>query len=54
VSDLIVDFHTIEKYMLCWSCLVGKNRFLSEEESIKLEDASIEIESMLNELYDTL
>ena len=34
-------------------CLVGKNRFLSEEESNKLEDAGIEINLMLNNLYDT-
>lgn len=34
-------------------CLVGKSRFLSEEESNKLEDAGIEINLMLNNLYDT-
>lgn len=35
-------------------CLVGGNRFLSEEEALKLEDASIEINTLLNCLYETL
>ena len=34
--------------------LVGGNRFLSEEESIRLEDASLEIYEMLISLYDTI
>ena len=35
-------------------CLVGGNRFLSEEEMMKLEDASIEINGLLNCLYKTI
>lgn len=35
-------------------CLVGGNRFLSEDEALKLEDASIEINILLNDLYETL
>lgn len=35
-------------------CLVGENRFLTEEEMMKLEDASIEINSLLNNLYKTI
>lgn len=35
-------------------CLVGGSRFLSEDEAIKVEDASIEIKDILNELYETL
>lgn len=34
--------------------LVGNNRFLSEEESLKVEDASIEIYDMLMTLCDTV
>ena len=35
-------------------CLVGGSRFLSEDEAIKVEDDSIEIKDILNELYETL
>lgn len=35
-------------------CLVGGSRFLSEAESIRIEDASIEIKDIINELYETL
>mgnify|MGYP007130638779 CR=1 FL=1 len=35
-------------------CLVGGSRFLNEAEAIKVEDASIEIKDILNELYETL
>ena len=35
-------------------CLVGGNRFLSKDEALKLEDASIEIECLLNNLYENL
>lgn len=34
--------------------LVGNNRFLSEEESLKVEDASIEIYDILMTLCDTV
>ena len=34
--------------------LVGNNRFLSEEESLKVEDASLEIYDMLMTLCDTV
>ena len=33
-------------------CLVGGNRFLNESEALKLEDASIEIECLLNNLFE--
>ena len=36
------------------NCLVGNNRFLSEEESLKVENASIEIYDMLMTLCDTV
>lgn len=35
-------------------CLVGGSRFLSEAESIKVEDASIEIKDIINGLYETI
>lgn len=35
-------------------CLVGGSRFLNEDEAIKVEDASIEIKDIINELYKTL
>ena len=35
-------------------CLTGGSRFLNEAEAIKVEDASIEIKDILNELYETL
>lgn len=41
----IVDLMTV---------LVGNNRYLSEEESLKVEDASLEIYDMLMKLCDTL
>lgn len=41
----IVDLMTV---------LVGNNRYLSEEESLKVEDASIEIYDMLMTLCDTV
>ena len=42
---------TIVELMIC---LVGGNRFLSKDEALKLEDASIEIECLLNNLYENL
>lgn len=35
-------------------CLVGGSRFLSEDEAIRVEDASIEIKDIINALYQTL
>ena len=35
-------------------CLVGGNRFLSEADQLKSEDAGIEINCLLNCLYETL
>lgn len=35
-------------------CLIGDSRFLNEKESIRVEDASIEIKDIINELYETL
>lgn len=35
-------------------CLVGGSRFLNEDEAIRVEDASIEIKDIINELYKTL
>lgn len=35
-------------------CLVGGSRFLSKETAITVEDASIEIKDILNELYESL
>lgn len=35
-------------------CLIGGDRFLSEADSTRLEDASIEIKDLINELYETL
>lgn len=35
-------------------CLVGGSRFLDGDEAIKVEDASIEIKDILNDLYETL
>lgn len=35
-------------------CLVGGSSFLSEEEALKVEDASIEIKDIINELYETI
>lgn len=35
-------------------CLVGGSRFWEEEEIIKVEDASIEIKEIVNELYETI
>ncbi len=62
LNILIVEWHSTDsipkKAMLAlielMICLVGKNRFVSKEESIKLEDASIEINCILNSLYETL
>ena len=62
LNILIGEWHAVDaipkKAMLAlielMICLVWKNRFISEEESIKLEDASIEINCMLNELYDSI
>lgn len=34
-------------------CLVGGSRFLNEAEAIKVEDVSIEIKDIINELYKT-
>ena len=58
VSDWKKDYKSSEKAMLAivelMECLVGGSRFLSKNMSIKLEDASIEIKDILNELYETL
>lgn len=35
-------------------CLVGGSRFLSEEEALRVEDASIEVKDIINELYETI
>lgn len=35
-------------------CLVGGSRFLNEDEAIRVENASIEIKDIINELYETL
>lgn len=35
-------------------CLVGGSRFLSDNVAMRVEDASIEIKDILNELYETL
>lgn len=35
-------------------CLVGGSRFLSEEESLRVEDASIEVKDIINDLYETI
>lgn len=35
-------------------CLAGGSRFWEEEEMIKVEDASIEIKEIVNELYETI
>lgn len=35
-------------------CLVGSSRFLNEEEALRVEDASIEVKDILNELYETI
>lgn len=35
-------------------CLVGGSRFLNEDEAIRVEDASIEIKDIINELYETI
>lgn len=35
-------------------CLVGGNRFLDENEAIRVEDASIEIRDIINNLYENL
>ena len=35
-------------------CLVGGSRFLCEEEALRVEDASIEIKDIINELYETI
>ncbi len=35
-------------------CLVGGSRFLSEGETLRVEDASIEIKDIINELYETI
>ena len=60
LSSLIAEWqqseHIPKKAMLAivelMICLVGGNRFLSEDEALKLEDASIEIECLLNRLYE--
>lgn len=35
-------------------CLVGGSRFLNQDEAIRVEDASLEIKDIINELYETL
>ena len=35
-------------------CLVGGSRFLSEDEALRVEDASIEVKDIINELYETI
>ena len=35
-------------------CLVGGSRFLSEEDSLRVEDASIEVKDIINDLYATI
>lgn len=35
-------------------CLVGGNRFLDNKEAIKVEDASLEIRDIINDLYENL
>lgn len=35
-------------------CLARSSRFLSEADVIRVEDASIEVKDILNELYETL
>lgn len=35
-------------------CLVGGSRFLSEEEALRVGDASIEVKDIINELYETI
>lgn len=62
ISSLVSDWkhqQTIPKKAMMGiiellECLVGSSRFLSEDEAIKVEDASIEIKDILNELYETL
>ena len=62
ICDLVSDWkqqQTIPKKAMLGiiellECLVGGSRFLSENEAIKVEDASIEIKDILNELYETL
>lgn len=35
-------------------CLVGGSRFLNQDEARRVEDASLEIKDIINELYETL
>lgn len=35
-------------------CLVGGSRFFDEDQAIRVEDASIEIKDIINDLYETI
>lgn len=35
-------------------CLVGGSRFFDDKEAIKVEDASIEVKDIINELYEMI
>lgn len=50
----VVEIYMTQNHIELLDCLVGGSRFLNEDEAIRVEDASIEIKDIINELYETL